>query len=55
MTRPDAEHHTPVDAADEDTWREADRMTTAHGADADEADLVEQAIAVPLPDDEFDR
>jgi hypothetical protein len=50
-----AEQHTPVDAADEDTWREADRITTARGADADEADLIEQAIAVPLPDDDLDR
>jgi hypothetical protein len=47
----------PVDASDEDndTWREAARVTTARDWDANEADLIEQAIAVPDDDSEFDR
>lgn len=71
MTRPDglsvgeetpeadvAEQLIPVEADDEDdTWQDADRVTTATGWDANEADLIEQAIAVPQQDDEgdFDR
>ena len=43
------------DARDEDTWRDAARVTTARDWDADEADLIEQAIAVPDDDSEFDR
>jgi hypothetical protein len=44
-----------IDARDEDTWRDADRVTTARDWDANEADLIEQAIAVPDDDSEFDR
>ena len=40
---------------DEDTWRDAARVTTARDWDANEADLIEQAIAVPDDDSEFDR
>ena len=45
----------PVDDGDEDTWREAARVTSARNWDANEADLIEQAIAVPDDDSEFDR
>jgi hypothetical protein len=40
----------PIDASDEDTWRDASRVTTER-----EADLIEQAIAVPDDESEFDR
>jgi hypothetical protein len=45
----------PVDARDEDTWREAARVTNARNWEANEADLIEQAIAVPDDDSEFER
>jgi hypothetical protein len=45
----------PIDASDEDTWRDASRVTTARAWDANEADLIEQAIAVPDDESEFDR
>ena len=44
-----------VDASDEDTWRDAARVTSARDWEANEADLIEQAIAVPDDDSEFDR
>jgi hypothetical protein len=50
-----AEQLIPVDARDEDTWRDAARVTTSRDWDANEADLIEQAIAVPDDDSEFDR
>ena len=49
------EQHIPVDVSDEDTWREAARVTSARDWEASEADLIEQAIAVPDDDSEFDR
>jgi hypothetical protein len=45
----------PVDVSDEDTWRDAARVTSARGWEASEADLIEQAIAVPDDDSDFDR
>ena len=50
-----AEQLIPVDAGDEDTWRDAARVTSARDWEASEADLIEQAIAVPDDDSEFDR
>ncbi|MEO3759354.1 hypothetical protein ABGB19_13830 [Mycobacterium sp. B14F4] len=52
-----AEQRTPVAAEEDDTWRDAPRITAARDWEANEADLVEQAIEVPLADDEadFDR
>jgi hypothetical protein len=50
-----AEQLIPIDARDEDTWRDAARVTTARDWEANEADLIEQAIAVPDDDSEFDR
>ncbi|MDT5282742.1 MAG: hypothetical protein QOJ20_3937 [Mycobacterium sp.] len=44
-----------IDVSDADTWRDASRVTTARDWDADEADLIEQAIAVPDDESEFDR
>ncbi|WP_200828144.1 hypothetical protein [Mycobacterium sp. 3519A] len=49
---------TPDDIAfaeDDDTWLEADRVATGRGWEANEADLIEQAIAVPDDESEFDR
>jgi hypothetical protein len=45
----------PIDVTDEDTWRDAARVTGARDWEASEADLIEQAIAVPDDDSEFDR
>ena len=45
----------PIDVSDEDTWRDAARVTSARGWEASEADLIDQAIAVPDDDSEFDR
>ncbi len=44
-----------VEGGDEDTWRDAARVTSARDWEANEADLIEQAIAVPDDDSEFDR
>ena len=49
------EQHIPVDVSDEDTWREAARVASARDWEASEADLIDQAIAVPDDDSEFDR
>lgn len=49
MTQPD---DRPVDADDEDAGLDPFEV----GSEADEADLIEQATAVPLADDDgFDR
>ncbi len=46
----------PVEDSDEDRWAEAPRVTSAKDWEASEADLIDQAIVVPLPDDpDFDR
>ncbi len=50
-----AEQAMPVTDADEDTWRDAERVTSARDMDANEADLIEQAIEVPDDDADFDR
>lgn len=52
-----AEQRVPVAPDEPDTWTDATRITEARDWDASEADLVEQALEVPLPDDEadFDR
>lgn len=49
------EQHIPIDVGDEDTWRDAARVTDARDWEASEADLIDQAIAVPDDDSEFDR
>ncbi|EHI10980.1 hypothetical protein KEK_20358 [Mycolicibacterium thermoresistibile ATCC 19527] len=40
--------------AEEDTWTEAARISQRRDWDANEADLIDQAIVAPLPEDEFD-
>jgi len=49
------EQRTGVEPGDDDNWQEAARVTTARDWDANEADLIEQAIAVPDDDRDFDR
>jgi hypothetical protein len=50
-----AEQLIPIDVTDEDTWRDAARVASARDWEASEADLIDQAIAVPDDDSEFDR
>jgi hypothetical protein len=50
-----AEQSIAVEDTDDDTWREAARVTSARDWDANEADLIEQAIQVPDDDRDFDR
>jgi hypothetical protein len=45
----------PIDVSDEDTWRDAARVASSRDWQASEADLIDQAIAVPDDDSEFDR
>ncbi|KUH88709.1 MULTISPECIES: hypothetical protein [unclassified Mycobacterium] len=67
MTRPDglafgeaipeadvAEQRIPVDPGEQDTWLDAAAASTAHTWDADEADLIDQSIEVPIPDDDLE-
>lgn len=52
------EQQLPVDAdADDEGGLDPARISASGNWDANEADLIEQSIAVPLPDDdpEFDR
>jgi hypothetical protein len=53
VTNPDGP--ASIGSGDEDTWREAARVTTARDWDANEADLIDQAIVVPDDDLEYDR
>ncbi|MBX7434532.1 hypothetical protein JDV09_20865 [Mycobacterium sp. Y57] len=51
-----AEQHSPVgDAGDDDTWSDAAKVGTDRGWQADEADLIEQALDVPDDDTDFER
>jgi hypothetical protein len=49
------EQNIPIDGSDDDTWRDAERVTGEGAGDANEADLIEQAIAVPDDESEFER
>jgi hypothetical protein len=49
------EQRIPIDVSDEDTWQDAARLTGVRDWEASEADLIEQAIAVPDDESEFDR
>jgi hypothetical protein len=49
------EQLTPIEVSDEDPWGDAARVTSARDWDASEADLIDQAIAVPDDESEFDR
>lgn len=50
-----AEQRQSIDVDDEDTWQDAVRVDTARDSEANEADLIEQAIPVPDDDSEFER
>jgi hypothetical protein len=54
LTYPD---DIPVDDGDEEAGLDPAGVTAARAADASEADLIEQAIAIPFGDDDrgFDR
>ena len=43
------------DFGEDDAWREAAPVMTGRDWEANEADLIEQATAVPDDDSEFDR
>ena len=45
----------PVDTDDEEGGLEDVRVSLSRDWDASEADLIDQSIAVPLADDDFDR
>jgi hypothetical protein len=49
------EQLTAVEVSDDDVWQDAARVTSARDWEASEADLIEQAIAVPDDEAEFDR
>ncbi len=51
------EQLTPADADDDadDTWRDAQRVAGDREWQANEADLIEQAIEVPDDDADFER
>ncbi|MGB3522860.1 MAG: hypothetical protein WBA50_15405 [Mycobacterium sp.] len=59
MTNPDvpeadlAEQRIPADASDDDGLDPA-LLENAEDTDANPADLIDQAISVPLPDDGYD-
>ena len=50
-----ADQHRAVDDVDADAWPDAQRVAADRDWQADEADLIEQAIAVPLDESEPDR
>lgn len=50
-----AEQRRSIDAADDDAWDDAQRVLLDRGAEASEADLIEQTIAVPEDESELDR
>ena len=52
MTQPD---DIPVDVDDEEAGLDPSEVDPARTVDANEADLIEQATAVPVADDEFER
>jgi hypothetical protein len=51
MTQPD---DVPVEIDDEQAGLDPTQVNAAT-AEADEADLIEQATTIPVPDDDFDR
>ena len=52
MTYPD---ETPIDSDDDEQPDLDATEVSAARSDANEADVIEQSIAVPLGDDDFDR
>jgi hypothetical protein len=52
MTQPD---DIPVDVDEEEAGLDPSQVDPARKADANEADLIEQATVVPVADDDFER
>ncbi|WP_024444887.1 hypothetical protein [Mycolicibacterium iranicum] len=50
-----AEQQRAVSDVDEDSWQDAQRVSLDRDWQANEADLVEQALVVPDDETEFDR
>ncbi|NVN48358.1 hypothetical protein [Mycolicibacterium hippocampi] len=50
-----ADQHRPIDDVDSDAWPDAQRVSSDRDWQASEADLIEQAIEVPLDESEPDR
>ncbi len=50
-----AEQQIPVGDADDESWSDAATVNADRGWKADEADLIEQANAVPEDDSEYER
>ena len=50
-----ADQRRPVDDTDQDAWQDAAQVGADRDWQASEADLIEQAIAVPDDDAGFDR
>jgi hypothetical protein len=49
------EQRRSIDAVDDDAWSDVQRLLPDRGSEASEADLLEQAIAVPEDESELDR
>ena len=49
------EQHQPTDLSAEDAGMDAEHLTDLIQRDANPSDLIDQAITVPLPDDDRDR
>jgi hypothetical protein len=48
-----AEQHTLADGTLDEAGLDPTHITTTQAWDANEADLIEQATSVPLPDDDY--
>ena len=49
------DQHLAVDGVDDDVWSDARRVSADRDWQASEADLIDQAIAVPEDESELDR
>jgi len=49
-----AEQRITADATDDEQLLDLDRLANADDAEANLADLIDQAISVPLPTDDYD-
>ncbi|WP_326546563.1 hypothetical protein QGN32_23585 [Mycolicibacterium sp. ND9-15] len=47
-----ADQRVPADPDDEDTWQDAAAISAERKWEATEADLIDQAIEVPIPDED---
>ena len=50
-----AEQQTPVETGDDEPGLDPTRLADADTAAADAADLLDQAVSIPLPDDDYDE